>query len=152
MLLTVAGLLAAAPPEAWALGAGGVKAAFDTGGSSMSGDAHFVAFSTASRNITPEVPDGCLCTYLRDTQTGVTNVESKDPNGVVTVGGGPISANGRYLIFGGGTIYERDLQTHVTTLVRRASGAFGAAANGSSDTPTFRPTAASSCSPPLPQT
>jgi Tol biopolymer transport system component len=135
VLLTVAGLLAAAPPNAWALGAGGVKAAFDTGGSSMSGDAHFVAFSTASRNITPEVPDGCLCTYLRDTQTGVTNVESKDPNGVVTAGGGPISANGQFLLFGGGPIYERDLQTHVTTLVSRASGASGAAANGTSGSP-----------------
>jgi hypothetical protein len=135
VLVTVAGLLAAAPPDAWALGAGGVKAAFDSSGSSMSADAHFVVFSTASRNITPESPDGCSCAYVRDTQTGVTTVENKDPNGVLAAGFGPISANGRYLAFDGGPIYERDLQTHVTTLVSRASGAFGAAANGASDSP-----------------
>ena len=76
--------LGPAPHPPWALGAGGENAAFDAGGSSLSSDARFVAFATSSKNITPEFPQGCQCTYVRDTQTGVTNAESRDPNATRT--------------------------------------------------------------------
>jgi hypothetical protein len=126
-------------------GAKGNGAANVTG---ISGDGRFVAFGSYSTNLSPDDGDANWDVFVRDLQAGTTTLASRasgadgaKSNGISR--SGPLSADGRFVAFfssatnlspdDGDTafdVYVRDLQTHTTTLVSRASGAGGAKNNG----------------------
>ena len=116
---------------------------------SITPDGRYVAFQSEASNL---VPGGVgRHVYLRDTQTGATELVSRASGASGAVGNDPsqspsISADGRYVAFSstatnlvGGVpfctmeprslcslVYVRDVQADTTVLVSRASGADGA--------------------------
>ncbi|HSS34177.1 MAG TPA: hypothetical protein VLL27_12935 [Solirubrobacterales bacterium] len=95
----------------------------------LSGDGHFVVFTSAATNLGTALPGGGVGethVYRRDLETGETTLV--DPvGGVESVS---ISADGRAVAFiAGGVAYVRDLEAGMTTAVSRASGAAGAIAD-----------------------
>ena len=122
---------------------------------SISSDGRFVTFVSASVNLVPGVNG--LQIYLRDVQTGVTSLVSKDNSGSPATGGSimtspSISGNGRFIAYVsdasnlvtgvvGQQIYLYDTQTSVsfpngqTTLISQATG--GAVGTGDSSQPTI---------------
>lgn len=92
----------------------------------LSGDGHFVVFSSAATDLGTALPGGETHVYRRDLETGETILV--DPvGGVESVS---ISADGRDVAFiANGVAYVRDLEAGTTTAVSRASGAAGAIAD-----------------------
>lgn len=112
----------------------------------ISGDGRFVAFTSRATNLDPAARSGRRQVFVRDMESGATTLVSRasGAGGAVSdqVSFGPsISADGRFVAFrsagenlsaedGGSTdVFVRDLQAGTTTLVSRASGAGGAAAD-----------------------
>jgi Tol biopolymer transport system component len=116
---------------------------------SISADGRFVAFVSQSTNLVTGVNGQQV--YLRDRQTGLTTVVSKDTLG--TVGNGvstvpAISADGRYIAFvslatnlvtgvTGQQIYLHDRQTGQTTLVSKDNSPTPIQGNGLSNRPSI---------------
>ena len=122
---------------------------------SISSDGRFVAFVSAATNLVPGVSG--LQIYLRDVQTGVTSLVSKDNSGNPATGGSimaspRISGNGRFIAYVSDAsnlitgvvsqqIYLYDTQTSVmfpngqTTLISQATS--GVVGNGGSSNPTI---------------
>jgi Tol biopolymer transport system component len=115
----------------------------------ISADGRYIAFTSRARNLDPAAPSGGLEIYLRDTVAKTTTLVSRasGASGAAADGdsGGPtISADGRYVAFHSSAgnlspedvapddVYLRDTVAKTTTLVSRASGASGAAADGES--------------------
>jgi Tol biopolymer transport system component len=113
----------------------------------ISADGRFVAFTSASGNLTGDPDPGPSQIFLRDTQSSTTTLVSQATGVAVAVGNGAsseptISADGRYVAFtsvatlaptpgGSGTqIFLRDAQANTTTLVSQAAGVAG---NGASN-------------------
>jgi hypothetical protein len=98
---------------------------------SMSADGRYVVFQTNAANIASGVPGGTIQVYVRDRQTGTTELVSRGPGGVVGNGQSDfaaISPNGRFVSFRsfatnlGSTlttsrVFVRDRQAGTTTLV-----------------------------------
>ncbi|MFN8163786.1 MAG: hypothetical protein U0R26_08120 [Solirubrobacterales bacterium] len=121
---------------------------------SISGDGRYVAFSSRARNLDPAATSGGLEVYVRDLLARRTTLVSRasGANGAAADGysaEATISADGRYVAFRSGAenlssedvafndVFVRDLETGTTTLVSRASGAAGAAADGESSDPSI---------------
>lgn len=138
----------------------------DSENPSISADGRFVAFESVATNLSPERPEGSGCTnaagldascasvYLKDMETGATEVVSKNSDGAIADGSNEhpvISGDGRYIAFrstatnlDGGEmgdipqIYRRDLQTGFTELV--SADGEGLAGNDASDLPAISDT------------
>jgi Tol biopolymer transport system component len=112
----------------------------------ISGNGRFVAFASRADNLSPLAKQGIFEIYVRDLRTGKTTLVSRadGASGAAadrTSSGPSISADGRYVAFfseaqnlsaedtASGNIFVRDLVAGTTTLVSRASGAAGAAAD-----------------------
>jgi len=112
---------------------------------SISADGRYVAFASAAGNIAPDAP-ASIDVFVRDLTAGTTTLVSRasGPAGAAGDNGSTdpsISADGRHVAFvssadnltaddakGAQTdVFVRDLDTSVTELVSRASGATGAA-------------------------
>jgi Tol biopolymer transport system component len=130
---------------------GGAAADQGSGSPSISGDGRFVAFASDATNL-DENNLNIKDVFVRDTQAGTTTLVSRasGPAGTPSDGfsGDPaISADGRFVAFEseansltdanrpGENIYVRDQLASTIALVSRASGAAGAAADGTSDSP-----------------
>jgi Tol biopolymer transport system component len=112
---------------------------------SISADGRFVAFSSEADNLTPERAPGV---FVRDLQLGTTTLVSRATGVDGAPAGGvaaAISANGRFAVFSSSSdhlsqsddddrsdVFARDLWSNTTTLVSRANGLGGAAANDDS--------------------
>jgi hypothetical protein len=122
-------------------------------GASISGDGRYVAFSSRFERMTADDTDNRSDSYVRDMQTGTNTLVSRATGASGVKGNSEsfsvaISDNGRWVVFESAAtnlspddtdsfrdMYVRDLQTHTTTLVTRASGATGPKANGGSGEP-----------------
>ncbi|MGD9697267.1 MAG: hypothetical protein AB7V42_16590 [Thermoleophilia bacterium] len=121
---------------------------------SVSADGRFVAFSSDATNLTAEDDHTVTDVFVRDRQTGATELISRASG----VAGAPaagersfapsISADGRFVAFHSKAdnlspddddtqfnVYVRDRLTHETILVSRAVGPGGAGGDGSSENP-----------------
>jgi hypothetical protein len=123
---------------------------------SISSDGRFVAFVSQTTNLlAPTVPSVVANqVYVRDTQTGVTSLISRDSSAGLVVGnaasGEPsISGDGRYVTFvssatnlvagvvSGPQVYLRDTQTGQTSLVSRNNNASVVEGNAGSTEPSI---------------
>ena len=116
----------------------------------ISADGRFVAFVSQSTNLVTGVSGGQQV-YLRDRQTGLTTVVSKNTLGIVGNGVSSvpeISADGRYIAFAslatnlvtgmtGQQIYLHDRQTGQTTLVSKNNSPTPIQGNGASNRPSI---------------
>ncbi len=142
-----------------ATGVAGVKGNADSINPSLSDDGRFVAWDSRATNLDPADLDNSRDVYVRDLQTGATELVSR-ASGALGPKGSYANANlgssnaflsgdGLTVAFGsnaanldpgdtstGADTYVRDLQTDTTTLASLASGAGGVKANGST-MPTF---------------
>ncbi len=125
----------------------------DSSQPTISGDAQFVAFTSASSTLTGDSSSAPTQIFLRDTQLNITTLVSQATGVAVAVGDGAssqptISADGRFVALtslattlaptpgGSGTqIFLRDTQTNTTTLVSQDAG--GNAGDGASSQPTM---------------
>ncbi len=135
----------------------GVAVAVGDGASSqptISGDGQFVAFTSASSNLTGDPDPGPTQIFRRDVQSNTTTLVSQATGVAVAVGNGvssnpTISSDGRFVAFtssattlaptpgGSGTqIFSRDIQANATSLVSQAAVG-GSAGNGASSQPTI---------------
>jgi Tol biopolymer transport system component len=136
-------------------GPAGARAGGNSFGPSLSADGRYLAFTSTATNLSPEaVAYGNV--YVRDLVAGTTTLVSRASapgNAAANDGSGSpsISADGRHVAFESSAtnlsaedadatdepedIYVRDLDTGLTELVSRASGATGAAG----DTDSFYP-------------
>jgi hypothetical protein len=132
-----------------ASGAAGAKANASATQASVSADGRFVSFSSSASNLDPAA-NGIPNIFVRDLQANTTTLVSRasGPNGAEGDSGssnGAISTNGRFVVFDSiasnltpdepalqTNVFVRDLQTNTTTLVSRASGATGGAADSDS--------------------
>lgn len=124
--------------------------------SSISSDGRFVAFVSQSTNLlAPTVPSVVADqVYVRDTQTGVTSLISRDSSIGLVAGNSAssepsISGDGRYVTFvssatnlvagvvSGPQVYLRDTQTGQTSLVSRNNNAGVVAGNAGSTEPSI---------------
>jgi len=139
-----------AASSAGALGAGGFKGNDHSFSGAISGDGRFIAFATVATNLDPLDTDAASDVYVRDLDTGFTQLVSRatgaaGAKGNLSSGTPSISADGRYVAFDSVAqnlvpedadfirdVYVRDLQTNTTTLVSRASGVAGAKGNDDS--------------------
>jgi Tol biopolymer transport system component len=126
-----------------ASGAKGAIAEFSAYHPSISADGRYVAFASFSKRLVPEAT-GELQVYVRDLQTETTTLVSRasGPAGAPADGGSSepsISGDGRKVAFSSSAhnlaaglptqsenVFVRDLDSGVTELVSRASGAEGA--------------------------
>jgi TolB protein len=117
---------------------------------SMSADGRFVAFASAANNLSAADSEGTLDVFVRDLAENTTTLASRaggpaGPGGDGNSSSPSISADGRFVALDSdadnlsGTdndavrnVFVRDIASGTTTLVSRASGAEGAAADGSS--------------------
>lgn len=141
-----------------ASGPGGEKAdapIIGSGTPAISADGRFVAFISVADNLHPDDTDGKRDVFVRDLQTHETHLVSRasGPDGANDDGVSnepSISADGRFVAFlsnatnlhpeatdGLSNIYVRDLQTHETILVSRASGAAGNKNDAHATTPSI---------------
>jgi Tol biopolymer transport system component len=116
----------------------------------ISADGRFVAFVSQSTNLVTAVSGGQQV-YLRDRQTGLTTVVSKNTLGIVGNGVSSvpaISADGRFIAFvslatnlvtgmTGQQIYLHDRQTVQTTLVSKNNSPTPIQGNGASNRPSI---------------
>ena len=125
-----------------------------SGQSTVSGNGQFVAFTSASSNLTGDPNPAPSQIFLRDTQLNTTTLVSQATGVAVAVGNGAssqptISSNGQFVAFtslattlaptpgGSGTqIFSRDTQANTTTLVSQTAVG-GNAGNGASSQPTM---------------
>jgi Tol biopolymer transport system component len=118
----------------------------------ISADGSFVAFTSASSNLTGDPNPGQFQIFLRDTQSNTTTLVSQATGGAVGDGVSSqptISADGSFVAFtslatnlaatpgGSGTqIFLRDTQANTTSLVSQTAVG-GNAGNGASSQPTM---------------
>lgn len=119
---------------------------------SISADGRYVAFASRARNLAPGASGRQLEVYVRDLAAKTTTLVSRanGVNGAAADGDSAdptISADGRFVAFrsfaenlspedvAANDVFVRDLATGTTTLVSRASGPAGAAADGESSEP-----------------
>ena len=113
----------------------------------ISADGRYVAFQSAAQNLGAAGPAGAVEGFVKDLQTGAVELVSRADGfpgapaaapGITTL---QLSADGRHVLFtsaatnlgtalpgeeaGEAHVYERDLETGVTTLVDRVSGVGG---------------------------
>ncbi len=131
-----------------ASGADGAIANSSASDPAISADGRYVAFSSGATNLDPDDTDQDTDMYVRDTQGDTTQLVSRASGGNGAKANSSmfriaISANGRYVAFGGTAtnldpddtdtrhdVFVRDTQRDTTELVTRASGAAGAKLNG----------------------
>jgi hypothetical protein len=78
----------------------GVDGNADSYDPSISADGRFVTFWSYASDLVPGDTDGSADTFLRDRQSGTTEIVSVDPGGVPRGGGlGSITQDGRYILF-----------------------------------------------------
>jgi Tol biopolymer transport system component len=124
--------------ERVSIGASGTQGNNESYACSISADGRYVAFDSVATNLVPGDTNGRKDIFIRDRQTGTTNLVSVATNG--TQGNDDsyrplISADGRYIAFGSlaathvpgdtnGTedIFVRDLQSGITERVSVGSG------------------------------
>src|SRR3954468_7663420 len=167
ILVAVAALAALLPAQASAADAGATlllsrpsglgalpsAAANDsfTGVRTISTDGKFVVFESFADGLSPDDVDSVLNVYVRDTQTGVTELASRSTGGAGANGDSAqptISADGSRVAFVSeagnphpadpgydGDVYVYDRGTHTTTLVSRATTSTGAPGDATSDRP-----------------
>src|SRR5262245_14604998 len=121
---------------------------------SISSDGRFVAFVSQSTNLlAPTVPSVVANqVYVRDNQTGVTSLISRDSSAGLVVADAPcsapsISGDGRYVAFvssatnlagvSGTQVYLRDTQTGQTSLVSRSNSGSVVEGNAASSAPSI---------------
>ncbi len=122
---------------------------------SVSEDGRYVAFRSESRNLHPDDTDGRKDIYVRDRVENTTILVSRASGAAGEKGNHSsfnprISADGRRVVFRSNSdnlvpedpgnasdLYVRNLNTHKTTLISRASGASGAKADGESFNPSI---------------
>ena len=128
----------------------GAGANGDSSTADVSGDGRIVVFQSAADNLSAEDDDAVFNVYARNVRTGVTTLVSR-ASGTAGAGGdgnssgASISADGRFVVFdstadnlsaedddGATNVFVRDLVATTTTLVSRATGPAGAAADASS--------------------
>ena len=120
----------------------------------ISADGRAVAFTTRAK-LSPDDHDTRSDVYLRDLAGGTTTLVSRASGKTGVDAGGmsgdaALSADGRYVTFSSSAanlspadtdttsdVYVRDRATSTTTLVSRATGAAGAAGNGSAFAPSI---------------
>lgn len=123
-----------------AAGADGAKGNSGSFNPAISADGRHVAFSSVASNLHPDDTDDGTDLFVRDLQTHETILVSRAGGADGAKGDGPsfgpsVSADGRYVAFtsratnlhpddadGVQDVFVRDLQTHETSLVSRASG------------------------------
>jgi Tol biopolymer transport system component len=133
-----------------AAGAAGANGDATSFVSSVSMDGRYVAFESEAQNLHPDASDPSADAFVRDLATEALTLVSRasgpaGPAANNTAFGATLSSDGRYVAFesrasnlhpddsdGTSDIYTRDLLTHMTALVSRASGAAGAKGNGDS--------------------
>lgn len=113
---------------------------------SISGDGSRVAFTSKASNLHPDDPDSISDIYVRDLKTNTTILVSRAGGASGSKGNAAsrhpaITPDGRYVVFESlannlhpddpgsdivGDIYLRDLETHSTRLISRATGLSGA--------------------------
>jgi Tol biopolymer transport system component len=120
----------------------------------ISADGRYVAFASRAKNLSPAAKSGKREIFVKDLQTGAVALASEaDGAGGAAADGNSydasISADGRYVVFASGAenlspeddafndVFVRDLLAGTTTLVSRASGGAGAAADGESTDPSI---------------
>jgi len=121
----------------------------------ISSNGRFVAFTSASSNLTTDLTPALSQIFLRDTQLNITTLVSQATGLAVAVGGGAssqptISSNGRFVAFTSTSsnlttdlnpalsqIFLRDTQLNTTTLVSQATGVAVAVGGGASSQPTI---------------
>ena len=143
------------------LGPGGAPADARAHDAGISADGRYVVFRSGADNLSPDDDEGVDNIFVRDLVANTTTLVSRRAG----AGGAPandssfnpsISGDGNRVAFssgannlsnedvnGVGNIFVRDLAAATVTLVSRATGAGGAPANDSSDSPSIRPRAAS---------
>ena len=126
-------------------GASGPKGNFDSIDVKLSHDGRFAAFSSAATVLSPDDFSGDEDVYVRDLEQNTTALVSRTTGTPGIKGNGNtflryLSPSGRFVLFDstaanlGGDVATpavdlRDLQTGVTTIANRASGADGAVGN-----------------------
>jgi Tol biopolymer transport system component len=131
-----------------ASGARGAKGDEGSGDAAISGDGRSVAFTSDARNLDRDAPDAFVPVFLRDLRRDRTVLVSRASG---ARGAAPnassykpsVSRDGRFVAFHSEAsnlhpvdrderedVFVRDLRTHSTVLVSRASGARGAHGNG----------------------
>jgi Tol biopolymer transport system component len=123
-------------------------------GPSISADGRYIAFASRAANMATGAKGGKLEIYVKGMGTGKVMLVSRasGPSGAVAEYDSydpSISADGRYVAFASSArnltpegsaesqVYVRDLVADTTTLVSRASGPTGAAADGGSSEPSI---------------
>jgi hypothetical protein len=128
-----------------ATGAAGLAANGSSIARSISADGHFVAFDSNADNLSTEDSDLTEDVFVRDLEANTTILVSRETGvaGAAAYGNhGALSADGRFVAFQSGAdnlsaddadgtqdVFVRDLQANTTTLVSRATGAAGVAAD-----------------------
>ncbi len=138
---------------AWA--SGGAQANGGSDSPVISADGRYVAFASAADNLVPGDTNGESDVFVFDRQTQTLTLASRASGANGTIGNGysglpALTADGLAVVFessatnlgpvvpdGVSQIYGRDLETHTTFLLSRASGPDGAAGNLSSEQPTI---------------
>ncbi len=127
-------------------GAAGPAANSFSGSPAISADGRFVAFTSSATNLSPDDTDTRPDIYVRDTVTDTTLLVSSLGEAPTShdARGPAISIDGRHVAFESGppqvsktvqpltSVYVRDLRAGTTTLVSRAAGPAGVAADGPS--------------------
>jgi Tol biopolymer transport system component len=130
-----------------AAGPAGAAGNGHSGAPSISAEGRFVAFGSGASNLHPDDSGDFSDVFVRDLQSDTTTLVTRaaGPTGTASNGSSSspaISADGRFVAFtseasnlhpddadSAEDVFVRDLQSDTTTLVSRASGPSGAAAN-----------------------
>jgi Tol biopolymer transport system component len=154
---TVAGAKDGAEPTTVLVSRAGAEGKGGDGNSlepAISGDGRYVVFASRAKNLSSAAKSGERQIYVKEMKTGtVTLVSRADGAGGSAADGRSfypsISADGRYVAFGSSAenlssedvtfndVFVRDLSAGTTTLVSRAAGPTGAAADGESTDPSI---------------
>jgi Tol biopolymer transport system component len=136
-----------------ATGVPGIAANSDSTSPAISGDGAYVTFESVASNLDPADGDTDPDVFMRDVQSGTATLVSRASGDSGPKGNGfstrpAISSDGRYVTFestasnldpaaidGNSDVFVRNLQTHTTTLVSRATGDSGTQGNGESTRP-----------------
>ena len=138
-----------------ASGASGAAAASSSVAPAISADGRYVAFESSADNLSADDDDAVTNVFVRDLVANTTTLVSRAP-GLGGAGGDAssfspsISGDGNRVAFQSGAdnlsgedndavvnVFVRELGAGVTTLVSRAPGAAGAAANDASESPSI---------------
>jgi len=131
-------------------GPGGTAADDESGAPSLSADGRHVAFESRADNLVAADAGGLSNVFVRDLDTGATELVSEGGSGEDYSSEASISGDGRYVAFTTDAdlaaddvdqanlerdVFVRDLVDDTTTLVSRAGGATGAASDAQSSDP-----------------